>query len=290
MRAFKIAQRYTDTSDNLYRYFNEISKYERLTAEKESELCFRILEGDEKAKEQVLKSNLRFVISVAKSYQSPGASLEDLISEGNKGLVEAIESFDPMTGFKFISYAVWHIRKNIFLYLDRHSRSIRIPININADMRKYGLLEESFISYNGRKPNIEEIIEMMDDQDSKMKLSNASLDAIKNNPRTVPLELPSDNDRDFSPMDYISSYEISDKELNTEDKKKIISIVLSELTDIERSIIIMRYGLDGKEGYTFSTISEHYGKSNEWARIICNRAEKKLRVIARRKKLNQFLF
>ena len=288
MRPFKLGQRYTDSSKNLQRYFNEVSKYEMLTAEKESELCFKIIEGDQKAKDTVLKSNLRFVVSVAKTYQNPTAPLEDLISEGNKGLVEAIDSFDPTTGFKFISYAVWHIRKNIFLYMDRHSRSIRIPANVNSDMRKYGLMEENFISYNGRKPTVDEIIGMMEDQGSELKIAPSSLDAIKNNPRSIPLELSSDDD-DFSPSDYIASYEITDEELNREDSQKIISHILDKLSEIERNVIIMRYGLNGKEIHSFSTISQYYGKSNEWARLVCNKAEKKLRVIARRKKLNQFL-
>ena len=150
MREFKIINRITNTSDNLNRYFNEISKYEILSPEKEAELSHKARQGDEKAKEAVLKSNLRFVVSVAKSYVSAHSPLEDLISEGNRGLVEAIETFDPTNGFKFISYAVWHIRKNILLYLNNYSRSIRIPTNVNQEMRKYHAIEESFISYNRR--------------------------------------------------------------------------------------------------------------------------------------------
>lgn len=146
MREFKIINRITNTSDNLNRYFSEISKYELLSPEKEAELAFKAKDGDEKAKEAILKSNLRFVVSVAKSYVSGNSPLEDLISEGNKGLVEAVENFDPTTGFKFISYAVWHIRKNILVYLNNHTRSIRIPSHVNNEMRKYHAIEESFIS------------------------------------------------------------------------------------------------------------------------------------------------
>jgi len=137
MREFKIINRITGTSDNLTRYFNEISKYEILSPEKEAELATMARGGDTKAKEKILKSNLRFVISVAKSYVSEHSPLEDLISEGNKGLVEAIENFDPSNGFKFISYAVWHIRKNMLLYINNYSRVIRIPTNINQEMRNY---------------------------------------------------------------------------------------------------------------------------------------------------------
>ena len=146
MREFKIINRITNTTDNISRYFSEINKYEILTPEKEAELAVKSKNGDLKAKELILKSNLRFVVSVAKAYASPQNPLEDLISEGNKGLVESIETFDPSTGFKFISYAVWHIRKNIFLYLNNVSRSVRIPSNITQQLRQYHTMEESFIS------------------------------------------------------------------------------------------------------------------------------------------------
>jgi RNA polymerase primary sigma factor len=130
MRDFKILVRYANPTESLSRYFTEISKEEILTPEKEAELAFLAKEGDEKAKDKLIKSNLRFVVSVAKAYANNNIPLEDLISEGNKGLIEASDLFDPSTGFKFISYAVWHIRKYIFLYINNLSRSVRIPTNV----------------------------------------------------------------------------------------------------------------------------------------------------------------
>ena len=292
MRDFKITKRLTNPTENLSRYFNEISKYEILTPEKEAELAFKVIEGDLDAKEKILKSNLRFVISVAKTYQIPGATLEDLISEGNKGLIEALEKFDPRTGFKFISYAIWHIRKNIFTYLGNHTRSIRIPLNINAEMRKYSSLEESFVSYHGREPSVDEMISIINDPDNGIFISDNTIETIKNNPKTIPLDIPSNNyEENYSPINYIESLEKTDESLNNDDIKKMIASILNELKPIEKKIIILRYGLDNHgEESNFKSIGEAMGKTTEWARTICRKAEKKIKVIVRRRKIKEMFF
>lgn len=292
MRDFKIIKRLTNPTENLSRYFNEVSKYEMLTPEKESELAFKVIEGDLDAKEKILKSNLRFVISVAKTYQIAGATLEDLISEGNKGLIEALEKFDPRTGFKFISYAIWHIRKNIFTYLGNHTRSIRIPLNINAEMRKYSSLEESFVSYHGREPSVDEMISIINDPDNGIVISDNTIETIKNNPKAISLDIPSNNSEDnYSPINYIESREKTDGALDNEDIKKMIASILDELKPIEKKIIILRYGLDNDgEESNFKSIGEGMGKTSEWARSICRKAEKKIKVIVRRRKIKEMLF
>jgi len=286
MREFKIINRITSTTDNISRYFNEINKYELLSPEREAELAFKAKEGDSKAKELILKSNLRFVVSVAKSYASHHNPLEDLISEGNKGLVEAIDNFDPSTGFKFISYAVWHIRKNILMYLNNHSRSIRIPININQQMRNYQILEESFISYNGREPSLDEMLELID-ENPDMELSKPAIEAIKNNPTSVPLENAGSGDEEsYSPINWIESGDATDKNIENQDLKISISGILENLKPIEREIIILKYGLgENKEPQSFKQIGEFYERSSEWARSVANKAEKRIKVLATRKKL-----
>ncbi len=260
MRGFKITHRLTNTTENLSRYFNEISKYEMLTPEKESELAFKAKAGDEKAKEKILKGNLRFVVSVAKSYEMPGANLEDLISEGNRGLIEAIENFDPSTGFKLISYAIWHIRKNIFKYLSDSTRSIRIPINVSNEIRKYNLIEENFISYHGREPSMDEMTSIIRDFGNGMEISDNTLEAIKFNPRSVPLEIQSnDPEESFSPINYVESGEKTDSLAESNDNMKIINSILSELKPMERKIVEMRYGLDRiSEPLSFTKIAERF--------------------------------
>jgi RNA polymerase primary sigma factor len=290
MRDFKIVNRITNVTDNLNRYFSEISKYPVLSAEKEAELAIKSKNGDEESKELILKSNLKFVVSVAKAYESPKVNLEDLISEGNRGLVEAIETFDPTTGFKFISYAVWHIRKNILVYLNNHSRSIRIPTNINQEMRKYQMIEEEFTSYNGREPSLEEMLEIINNPDNDLKISNSTIETIKNNPISVPLENHGTGNSDddvFSPINFIVSSEGSDNDIMEEDFKKLIMEVLSELKPMEREVIMLRYGLGNyKEPMDYRKIGEKMGRTPEWARNIAKKGEMRFKSITRRRKIN----
>jgi len=292
MRDFKIINRITSTSDNLSRYFNEISKYEILSPEREAELAFKAKNGDLKAKEAVLKSNLRFVVSVAKSYESGNSPLEDLISEGNKGLVEAIDTFDPSNGFKFISYAVWHIRKEILVYLNNHSRSIRIPTNVNQEMRRYRSLEESFISYNGREPSLDEMLEIIKNPDFNVHLSNSTIETIKNNPVSVPLEnYGNENDDIGSPINWVSSSDNTDSIVVNNDMKSIVLSILSELTPMERQITILKYGLgESNEEMSYKSIGEKLERSAEWARGISKKAEMRIKSIIRRRKISGLFF
>lgn len=292
MREFKIINRITNSSDNLNRYFNEISKYKLLSSEEEAELAFKAKDGDEKAKETILKSNLRFVISVAKSYVSGNSSVEDLISEGNRGLVEAVENFDPTTGFKFISYAVWHIRKNILLYLNNHTRSIRIPSNVNNEMRKYHAIEESFISYNGREPSIDEMLEIIENPEYGIQISDSTIQTIKNTPFSIPLENHGkENDEIVSPLSWLESSENTDGLVLNEDLKTIIMGVLSELKPMEKQVTILKYGLgESKEPMSYKSIGEKLEKTAGWARTISEKAEARMRSIIRRRKIRGLFF
>ena len=137
MRQLKITQTITNReSQSLERYFNEISKVELLTPEEEVDLAKRIKKGDELALEKLTKANLRFVVSVAKQYQNRNLSLNDLINEGNLGLVKAAQKFDETRGFKFISYAVWWIRQSIMQALAEQSRIVRLPLNRTGALSK----------------------------------------------------------------------------------------------------------------------------------------------------------
>lgn len=263
-----------------------------LSPEKEAELATLAKNGDTKAKEQILKSNLRFVVSVAKSYVSANSLLEDLISEGNKGLIEAIDNFDPSNGFKFISYAVWHIRKNILLYINNYSRVIRIPTNVNQEMRNYDEIEKSFISYNGREPSIEEMIEIIENPESCVKISNNTIETIKNNPISIPLEnYGSDNDEIASPLNWLESSDNTDGIIMNEDLKKTIMDVISELKPMEKEITILKYGLgECKEPMSHKAIGEKMERSTEWVRVICKKAKIKIGSIIRRKKIEGLFF
>jgi RNA polymerase primary sigma factor len=286
MRDFKVGVKFTDSSKNVLRFFNEVAKQKLLSADEEAELATKAKKGDSIAREKLIKANLRFGISVAKHYSGTNCPLEDLICEANKGLVEAIEFYDPTTGFKFISYAVWHIRKNILIFINSHSRTVRIPLNIQTGIRNYQKAENFFISKNGREPSIEETIEMMEEQ-GLPALSKNSIDSIKNNPSTIsldPIYTSSDEDKK-SPINILNSGDRTDHISNENDFRKTLESIMGVLTPTESAMIIMRYGLDGKDQMTYAQISEFFERTNEWARIVIKKAEKKMRIAARKKKI-----
>jgi len=277
MKQFKVSvTKMTDTTPSLNRFFSEISKTKLLTPEEESELAFKAKEGDEKAREAIIKANLRFVISVAKQYVNKDASLEDLVSEGNKGIVEAIDKFDPSTGFKFISYAVWHIRKNIYMYMSDLSRQIRIPLSIITDLRKYQKMEEDFISNTGRNPNTEEVIELLE-QVGKTISKNAE-ETIKNSPRTVPLMPENTDDDSFGPINFLSSGEETDSGVINESRSALIKTIMARLSQIEKEVVLLKYGINSyNDEYSFTRIAEKYDKTPEWARKVTKTAMKKMK-------------
>lgn len=293
MRDFKILVRYANPTESLSRYFTEISKEEILTPEKEAELAFLVKQGDDRAKEKLIRSNLRFVVSVSKAYATNVIPLEDLISEGNKGLIEAADLFDPSTGFKFISYAVWHIRKYIFLYINNLSRSVRIPTNVSNEMRKYQILEDAFVSYNGREPSIDEIVEIMESNGDP--ISPATIQTIKNKPTSVPFENPgsSEDDSTFSPANFIKSEYDTDNYTIDSDMKVIIGELLKSLNPLQRQVMELKYGIgdsSNNEPMSFPQIAEKLERTPEGIRLIAKKAERLMRYQAIRKRISKDAF
>jgi RNA polymerase primary sigma factor len=285
MRDFKITQRLGNSSPNLSLYFSEIRKEKILSPEEEAELAYR---GDREAKEKIVKANLRFVVSVAKAYSSPAVPLEDLISEGNKGLLEAIEKFQPETGFKFISYAVWHIRKNIFYYISQHGRHIRVPSNLLQELSKYQKIEESFITSNGRNPSHEEIFDLMEKISERGKgFSSRFIRFVKTQTETVPLESPSaeggKDDTDFGPINWVESGENTDSLALSSDGEKEIETLMGRLTETQKELVKMKYGIgEYRREMSLTQIAEHFGRSVEWARWNLRRSEKIMRATSKR--------
>src|SRR2546430_9543212 len=163
MRQLKITQSITNReSQSLDKYLHEIGKVDLITAEEEVILAQKIREGDQAALERLTKTNLRFVVSVAKQYQNQGLTLGDLINEGNLGLIKAAKRFDETRGFKFISYAVWWIRQSILQALAEQSRIVRLPLNrvggLNKISKKFSQLEQEF----EREPTPAELADKLD--------------------------------------------------------------------------------------------------------------------------------
>jgi len=171
MRPLAISKQITKRdTPSLTRYLNDIARIPMITEEEEVELAIRIRNGDVPALEKLVRSNLRFVVSVAKQYQSRGMNLHDLINEGNLGLVKAATKFDETRGFKFISYAVWWIRQGIIQALSEKSRMVRLPLNKINVINKINRASTHFEQVNKRPPTAEEISELIDSSLSEIKL------------------------------------------------------------------------------------------------------------------------
>lgn len=254
--------------ENIIKYFKEIVKYELLTPERELELAIRVRNGDEDAFEEMVTSNLRFVISMAKEYQGQGLSLIDLINEGNYGLVKAVSRYDHTKGFRFISYAVWWIKQSIIQSLNDTSRTIRLPTNIiNKFFSDKKELDE-FKLLNNRDPSDGEITDANGNPIdlsclpkclSLNKIINDSGDELENL-----LEDKSINNDEHYNVDYNVK-----RELNT---------LLSTLSVREREIIELYFGIDtGEKGITLEVIGNKYGLTKERIRQIKESAIRKLR-------------
>lgn len=292
MRGLVITEKFTDHTETLNRYLADIKSEELLTPEEEFQLFVKYKnESCEKCKEKIIKANLRFVISVAKQYKSKNVLIEDLISEGNKGLLEGVEKFDPYMGFKFISYAVWYIRKHIHLYLSDLSRTVRIPAKVTADIRKYQEFENSLANHMGRIPTVEETLDYIEES-SDFNLSRRSVESIKENPTSVPLDPPkssSSSEEGFSPIDWIDSGIDADSTIKDRERKELLMNLLSKLGYIEKKVIIMKFGLEDGFPMGYKEIGEKLGRSGEWARIMGKKAQRRLKILAIRNKIGERL-
>jgi RNA polymerase primary sigma factor len=283
VRQLKIsADKLTRRSDNTSRYFNEVDRRPILSAEEEFKIAMRAKDGDARALEKLVTSNLRFVISVAKQYSGSGAALDDLICQGNIGLCDAAKTFDPTRGFKFISYAVWHIRKEILQYLNNQNKLVRTPTNVLNDLSKIKKADEVILQREGRSGTIEELEEVISQQ-GKEVASYKIKSALEVDLMAIPLE-PTGPDDLFSPIEWLGG-EFNTTQLTDEwDRIEIIKIILEKLQPIEQKILTLKLGLDGSEPESFKTIGEKMDKSTEWARNIYLRSIRKLKVKLRKSK------
>ena len=236
------------------------------------ELARRIKDGDQKALDKLVRSNLRFVVSVAKQYQNQGLSLQDLINEGNLGLVKAAQRFDETRGFKFISYAVWWIRQSILQAVAEQSRIIRLPMNqvgALAKVRKaISLLEQKF----QRRPTLKEIADVVGmDEDKVEQLMNL-------NSRHISTDAPLDDD-DANFLDvFVQDDEVqTDSAVEQESTNRAIRHSLDQLSDKERSVVCMYFGLGTQREYSLEEIALKLDISRERTRQIRDRALKRLR-------------
>ena len=251
MRQLKITKSITNReSQSLDKYLQEIGREELITAEMEVELAQRIKNGDQLALEKLTKANLRFVVSVAKQYQNQGLTLPDLINEGNLGLIKAAQRFDETRGFKFISYAVWWIRQSILQALAEQSRIVRLPLNqvgsLNKINKAFSRLEQEF----ERPPSSDELATALDLPEDKVK------DTMKVSGRHVSVDAPFVDGEDNSLLDVMVNNDSpkADLDLMRESLQREIERSLSTLSDREKDVVMLFFGIGKQHGLTLEEI------------------------------------
>ncbi|TND06549.1 MAG: RNA polymerase primary sigma factor [Bacteroidetes bacterium] len=286
MRQLKITKSITNReSASLDKYLQEIGREELITAEEEVVLAKKIRDGDQVALEKLTKANLRFVVSVAKQYQNQGLSLPDLINEGNLGLIKAAKRFDETRGFKFISYAVWWIRQSILQALAEQSRIVRLPLNqvgsLNKINKAYSKLEQEF----EREPTANELAHMLELPEDKVA------DTMRVSGRHVSMDAPLLNGEDNSLLDVLVNHDSprADRTLMNESLQREIERSLSTLTERERDVIKLFFGIGCQHGLTLEEIGAKFDLTRERVRQIKEKAIRRLRHSSRSKLLKAYL-
>jgi RNA polymerase primary sigma factor len=259
-------------------------KEDLITVEEEVELAQRIHKGDREALEKLTRANLRFVVSVAKQYQNQGLSLPDLINEGNLGLIKAAEKFDETRGFKFISYAVWWIRQSILQALAEQSRIVRLPLNQVGSLNKINKAYAKFEQENERTPTTEELAEILEIPKEKVA------DTLRVSGRHISVDAPFVEGEDNSLLDVLENSHSPDADgiLMKESLSKEIERALSTLTERERDIIKLHFGISCQE-MTLEEVGERFGLTRERVRQIKEKAIRRLRHTSRSKLLKAYL-
>src|SRR5215217_7929609 len=286
MRQLKITQSITNReSQSLDKYLHEIGKVDLITAEEEVILAQKIREGDQAALERLTKTNLRFVVSVAKQYQNQGLTLGDLINEGNLGLIKAAKRFDETRGFKFISYAVWWIRQSILQALAEQSRIVRLPLNrvgsLNKISKTFSELEQKF----EREPSPEEIAEVLELTTSEV------VDTLKISGRHVSVDAPFVQGEENRLLDVLENEdeESPDTGLMNDSLRKEVQRALSTLTRREADVITLHFGLNGQAARTLEEVGEQFGLTRERVRQIKEKAIRRLKHTSRSQSLKSYL-
>lgn len=296
MRQFKISDKLTPRMTKAAgSYLGELEKTKLISPEREVELARLAASGDENARNELVTANLRFVVSVAKMYASNPDDFSDVVAAGNVGLIEAAEKFDPTRGFKFISFAVWYIRKEMINYLNENSRTIRIPINQGAILRDLMKAGNEISMREGREATFDESYEEMIEKNEKyssVKKESIMMSSEADH-RLASLTNPLTSNSDSgSLIDIIDSgVEHSDAGLRDGDFKKVIRILSKSLTDIERDIVFLKHGISDngnvmEEG--FPEIAKRLERTPESIRQKYKKALKKMQAYGRRISLRDY--
>jgi RNA polymerase primary sigma factor len=286
MRQLKITKSITNRETaSLDKYLQDIGREALITADEEVKLAQRIKEGDQKALEKLCKANLRFVVSVAKQYQNQGLSLPDLINEGNLGLIKAAQKFDETRGFKFISYAVWWIRQSILQALAEQSRIVRLPLNQVGSLNKIKKVTSRLEQQLERMPSASEIAESLDLPENKVDA------VLKISTHYVSMDAPLVEDEDTKFIDVFVNNDgpATDEVLITESLNSEIQRTLATLSEKERAVINLYYGIGINHGLTLDEIGAKFDLTRERVRQIKEKAIRRLKHTSRSRLLKAYL-
>ena len=270
------ALRYSDSdNDVLSTYLKAIDKIPLLTYEEEYDLALKAKNGDKKARERLINSNLRFVVSVAKKFRGQGIPLEDLINEGNIGLMTAVDKFEPEKGYHFISYAVWWVRQAILKALAEQSRPVRLPLNRSNELIQIVRAKNELLkSGENSDPSAEDIAEKTGLERNLVK----SLMDITREMISFDSPIKGDEEGDSSYFDFVEDKsQTPEEDVVNHMMEKDVRSLLGVLGDKERDIIEKRYGFNGREPMSLKAIGDEYNLTKERIRQIEKSALEKLR-------------
>jgi RNA polymerase primary sigma factor len=288
MRQLKITKQVTNRDTPAFeKYLQEIGRKEMISPDEEIELARSIKNGDDKALDKLVSANLRFVVSVAKQYQNQGLTLQDLVNEGNLGLIKAARRFDETRGFKFISYAVWWIRQSILHSLAVQGRMVRLPLNKIGMINKLNVASAKLEQRFEREPTF---FELANEVDADIEEVN---DSMKSQSRFLSMDAPlgNDYDDDFTLYDLLGMKDNPppDNELLQESLIKEINSTLKVLGERETQIIKMYYGLDGNVPHTLEEIGETFELTRERVRQLKEAAIRRLKQSTKHTRLKSYL-
>lgn len=282
-------QYFDDASDDSVRlYLREIGKIPLLSGEEEMELARRIVAGDKKAKDKMAEANMRLVVSIAKRYSGRGLDFLDLIQEGNTGLLRAVEKFDPDKGFKFSTYATWWIRQAITRAIADQARTIRIPVHMVETINKLLRTQRRMTQELNREPTIEELAKELEMEPEKVE----HVIKIKQDISSLDAGIGRDGDDEDSVLgDFIEDEDMVSPEESASNQllKEQVRDVLSSLSDRERKIVELRFGLGNGKSHTLEEVGQEFAVTRERIRQIEAKALAKLRKHKDAKKLYEYL-
>ena len=273
------------TEDPVRMYLKEIGTVPLLTAEEETELAKRKAEGDVEAKERLIEANLRLVVSIAKRYTGRGMSFLDLVQEGNLGLIKGVEKFDYTKGYKLSTYATWWIRQSVTRALAAQARTIRVPVHMVETINKMSKMQRKLTLELGYEPSVAELAQALDMSEEKVM----EIMQIAREPAS--LETPIGEEDDSNLGDFVADSNAVTPEGNVESVmlREHIDILLDDLKDREKQVVILRFGLEDGHPRTLEEVGKEFNVTRERIRQIEAKALRKLRNPVRSKRIRDFL-